>query len=156
MRFAKQSPLTLFTLIGSATLLSACLPALCAPASVSAKRLREGTRLSDVVGRFEAIGEKVTFTFADSGESVRILENLALERVARVLPSEGQKKIQWSISGTVTEYNGGNYLLLTKASQSVTTVGDVEKASGIGTPTKQDYPVPETKRPNDKRPTEKS
>jgi hypothetical protein len=124
---------------------------------VSAKRLREGTRLSDVVGRFEAIGEKVTFTFADSGESVRILENLALERVARVLPSEGQKKIQWSISGTVTEYNGGNYLLLTKASQSVTTAGEAEKGSGIGTPSKRDYPGSETKRPEEtKRPTEKS
>jgi hypothetical protein len=42
------------------------------------------------------------------------LENLALERVARIV-SESPDQLQWSVSGMVTEYRGQNYLLITTA-----------------------------------------
>lgn len=77
-------------------------------------RQREGTRLTDVSGRFEIAGDRVTFFPAASRESYRLLENLALERVAQVL-SESRSRQEWTVSGTLTEYRGANYLLLTKA-----------------------------------------
>jgi hypothetical protein len=83
----------------------------------ASERLREGTRLVDVVGTFQSIGgESVTFTPAGSGgnkDSFRVLENLALQRVSQEL--EGNKGArQWTVSAEVTEYKGSNYLLLKK------------------------------------------
>jgi hypothetical protein len=77
-------------------------------------RQREGTRLTDVSGRFEIAGDRVTFFPAASRESYRLLENLSLERVAQVL-SESRLRQEWTVSGTLTEFRGANYLLLTKA-----------------------------------------
>jgi hypothetical protein len=81
------------------------------------ERLREGTRLVDVVGAFQSIGgESVTFTPgapADKKDSFRVLENLALQRVSQVL-DENKGARQWTVSGMITEYKGNNYLLLTK------------------------------------------
>lgn len=80
----------------------------------SGERQREGTRLTDVSGRFELAGDRITFHPASGRESYRLLENLALERVAQVL-SESRAKQDWTVSGTLTEFRGANYLLLTKA-----------------------------------------
>lgn len=80
-------------------------------------RLREGVRVADVVGRFEVAGDRVSFAAADSTGSWRVLENLALERIGRVL-AENRASPQWTVSGTITEYNGANYLLVTKAVQT--------------------------------------
>ncbi|MGI8978235.1 MAG: hypothetical protein ACR2FY_03315 [Pirellulaceae bacterium] len=114
------------------------------------QRLREGTRLLDVSGRFDVVGDRISFVFADSSESVRVLENLSLDRVFRVL-SGSQASPQWIISGTVTEYNSGNYLLLTKAVQTAKTpTKETPGASGIGTGPKVDYPVPKEKKPGEK------
>lgn len=49
------------------------------------QRLREGTQLIEVTGKFEAAGDRASFVISDSSESVRVLENLALQRVMRVL-----------------------------------------------------------------------
>jgi hypothetical protein len=83
----------------------------------ASERLREGTKLIDVVGTFQSIGgESVTFTPAGSGtnkESFKVLENLALQRVSQEL--DGNKGArQWTVSAEVTEYKGNNYLLLKK------------------------------------------
>jgi hypothetical protein len=78
------------------------------------ERQREGTRLTEITGRFELAGDRVIFHAASGRESYRLLENLALERVAQVL-SESRSKQDWIISGTLTEFRGANYLLLTKA-----------------------------------------
>lgn len=77
-------------------------------------RQREGTRLIDVTGRFEIAGDRVTFFPTAGRESYRLLENLSLERVAQVL-SESRSRQEWTVSGTLTEFRGANYLLLTKA-----------------------------------------
>ena len=83
----------------------------------STLRLREGTRLTDVNGRFDVAGDRVSFATTESAETLRVLENLALERIAKIL-GESRASPEWTISGTVTEYNGANYLLLTKAVQT--------------------------------------
>ncbi len=80
------------------------------------KRQREGTRLIDVEGRFDSNGERWTFFLAESDESYKVLENLALERVYKVLEeTRASEKPQWIISGTMTEFSGANYLLVSKA-----------------------------------------
>ncbi len=50
----------------------------------------------------------------DKGESFRVLENLALERINREL-GQARGNLQWTVSGMVTEFRGNNYLLVTKA-----------------------------------------
>jgi len=78
------------------------------------ERLRENTRLVDVAGTFQAIGgDSVAFQPSGGKDSLRVLENLALERISRSL--EDNRGSKWTVSGLVTEYRGSNYLLVTKA-----------------------------------------
>ena len=118
---------------------------------VRGNRIREGTQLTEVTGKFEAMGDRANFVFSDSGESVQVLENLALQRVARLLP-QIQPGTQWTISGVVTEFNSNNYLLLTKAVQ----IGqparkDPATASGIGTRVPVDYSKTNQEKPSAKK-----
>jgi len=79
------------------------------------ERLREGTRLIDVTGTFQSIGnDSVSFSPGANKDSFRVLENLALERISRTL-DENRGPRQWIVSGLITEYRGSNYLLVTKA-----------------------------------------
>jgi hypothetical protein len=78
------------------------------------ERLREGTQLVDQAGKFEFAGDRVAFFPNGSSDSYRVLENLALERISRIL-NEGRGKQAWILSGTLTEFRGSNYLLITKA-----------------------------------------
>ena len=93
-------------------------PTPAAPGTKATERLRENTKLVDVVGTFQSIGgESITFTpsgQAGNKDSFRVLENLALQRVGQVLETENKGARQWTVSGTITEYKGANYLLLTK------------------------------------------
>ena len=85
-------------------------------ADEGAKRLREGTRLIDVEGRFDTNGERWSFFRADGDESYKVLENLALERIHKVLEeTRASDKPQWIVSGVMTEFGGANYLLVAKA-----------------------------------------
>jgi hypothetical protein len=77
---------------------------------------REGTRFEGS-GRFEVSGDRASFYPSEGEESFRVLENLALERVSRVL-AETREPRQWQVTGTFTEYQGSNYLLVTKAMAS--------------------------------------
>lgn len=54
------------------------------------------------------------FTTADGTGRYTGLENLNLERVA-IAVSESPDQLLWSVTGTVTEYRGTNYLLVTLA-----------------------------------------
>jgi hypothetical protein len=77
-------------------------------------RMREGTQVEKISGHFKLTGDRVTFVTADGKQRFGGLENLALERVARVVKdSPGQ--LRWSIAGVITEYRGANYLLVTHA-----------------------------------------
>jgi|GEM_PF-5065412 hypothetical protein len=140
----------LAAIIGGVMLFSLALAKENSPVPVHKERLREGTHLLDAPGRFEAAGDRISFVMEESGQSIGVLENLALDRIFRVL-RENRGRTQWSVSGTITEYNETNYLLLTKAVQVVKTAPqDSAKASGIGTRPKVDYPVPPGKVPAEK------
>jgi len=86
-------------------------------AGKSSERLREGTKLIDVVGTFQSVGnDSVTFTPGPVGsnkESLRVLENLALQRVSQVLDENKGARL-WTVTGEITEYKDANYLLLKK------------------------------------------
>ena len=79
-------------------------------------RFREGTELTDYRGRFAVTGDRITFYAKRSTVQLRSLENLALERVVRVMgDSNDPSKIEWSVQGRVTEYQGENYLMIERA-----------------------------------------
>jgi hypothetical protein len=78
-------------------------------------RLREGTQLTDRLGRFRQEGESLTFIDED-GREIGGLPNLNLERIIRMLKSaEEPDSVWWSVSGVVTEFSGRNFLLVTRA-----------------------------------------
>ncbi len=85
------------------------------PTGKGNERLREGTKLIDVTGTFQAAGaDSVSFLVNGNKESYRVLQNLALHRVSNSL-EENRALRQWVVSGVITEYRGANFLLLTKA-----------------------------------------
>lgn len=88
-------------------------PQAAAAAETPTERRREGDRFEGP-GRFEVTGDRITFYTADGLESFRVVENLALERVARVLedPAEAGQQRVWQIRAEVLEYRGANYLRL--------------------------------------------
>jgi hypothetical protein len=99
---------------GSAVVDAPAGPAASAAPGKAAERLREGTRLTDEVGAFQFVGDRVAFSPGGNKDSYRVLENLALERISRAL-SESRGQRQWVVSGVITEFRGTNYLLVTKA-----------------------------------------
>jgi len=75
------------------------------------KRLREGAEIVDAIGTFEWIGDRLSFV-QDDGETVlKLLENRMMERVVQAQESSTGELV-WVVSGTVTEYRGGNFLLM--------------------------------------------
>lgn len=78
-------------------------------------RLREGTQLTDRLGRFRQNGESLSFV-DESGRELGGLPNLSLERIANALKAVDEpESVWWSISGTITEFGDRNYLLVTRA-----------------------------------------
>ena len=75
--------------------------------------LREGAVLSDQLGTFQTTGDHVLFELTAQEQSLRVLENLALERVWNML--DDTRGRQWTVSGIVTEYRGRNFLLIHRA-----------------------------------------
>jgi hypothetical protein len=84
--------------------------------AAATERLREGTPIHDQAGRFRATGDRLTFYAIDGGRRFLCLENLALERIARAV-HDNPEALDWCITGTATEYQGANYLLVTHATQ---------------------------------------
>ncbi len=77
--------------------------------------MREGTHIADQPGYFREDGDGATF-ITDQGMEFGGLPNLNLERILRTLKSaEESRSIWWSVSGTVTEFSGRNYLLISRA-----------------------------------------
>lgn len=77
-------------------------------------RLREGMELVNQVGKLREQGGLIAFLPDGSQHPLQLLENLALERVSRDLERQNLDR-EWSVSGVVTEYKGGNFLLLNRA-----------------------------------------
>lgn len=72
--------------------------------------LREGTKLDAVQGFFQAAADRTVFFVKNDKRRFICLENLALQRI-------GTQSVnaQWRVRGTVTEFNGENYLLIEMA-----------------------------------------
>jgi len=82
---------------------------------LTARRLREGTLVTDQGGFFREDGDGATFV-ADSGIEFGALPNLNLERITRQLKSAEQPgRIRWSVTGQVTEFSERNFLLISRA-----------------------------------------
>jgi hypothetical protein len=78
-------------------------------------RLREGTRLREIAGRFRPNGDTLIF-IDEQRREIGGLPNLNLERIIRVLKTvEEPESIVWSVSGADTEFSGRNYLLISRA-----------------------------------------
>ena len=78
------------------------------------RRIREGSEIVDQLGSFRMTGDRVTFFTADGQGRYVALENLNLERIARVV-TEQSDRLTWSVTGTMTEYRGANYLFVRRA-----------------------------------------
>jgi hypothetical protein len=78
-------------------------------------RVREGSMLEGELGEFRESGERIRFyLLKDDKTSYGALENLALDRVSRVL-DENTTPRTWAVTGVITEYRSGNFLLVTRA-----------------------------------------
>lgn len=75
------------------------------------KRLREGAEIVDAEGTFEWIGDRLSFVQGEDKPVLKILENRMMERVVQSQETSTGELI-WIVSGTVTEYRGGNFLLI--------------------------------------------
>jgi hypothetical protein len=85
------------------------------------RRLREGAQLTNRLGHFRQNGDAIAFIDED-GRDIGGLPNLNLERITRTLKTvEEPESIWWSISGTITEFAGRNYVLITRAVYKATT-----------------------------------
>jgi hypothetical protein len=78
------------------------------------QRLREGAVLVDVPGYFKTLGDRTIFYPLEHHVGYTGLENLSLERVASML-NENLDQMVWSVSGTITEFRGANFILISKA-----------------------------------------
>jgi len=84
-------------------------------ANTTSRRVREGAVLKAQLGEFREAGERIRFYLHDDKtKSFVALENLALDRVSRVL-DENTTPRTWSVTGVVTEFRSGNFLLVTRA-----------------------------------------
>jgi hypothetical protein len=82
-------------------------------ASPGETRQREGVTF-DQEGFVQFTGERMTFISLDGQHRLVMLENLALDRVGRSV-RDSTAKTRWKVTGTITEYQGSNYLLLGRA-----------------------------------------
>jgi hypothetical protein len=74
---------------------------------------REGQLIRGLQGTFHRQGDRVVFHASD-GRRLKVLENLALERIDRTLNQSLGNPV-WTVTGTATEFGGHNYLLLQTA-----------------------------------------
>lgn len=77
-------------------------------------RLREGSKITDQAGEFQKSGDRYSFYPKEGKGSLRVLENLSLERVARTMEDDPAPRL-WNVTGVVTEYQGENFLLISRA-----------------------------------------
>lgn len=79
---------------------------------------REGTLVANVRGHFELGAERARFVDARTGASYICLENHALQQIAIATSRQTTVGTDWIVRGTLTEFDGTNYLLLDRAIRS--------------------------------------
>lgn len=86
----------------------------------SANLRREGTQLREERGRFEFNGDRIAFITAETKTRFIGLENLNLQRIAQIL-GDSADSLEWTVNGVITEFQGTNYLLVTRAARATST-----------------------------------
>lgn len=77
--------------------------------------LREGTRIRNQIGHFIQLTNDSAIFVDQDGRRLSVLKNLNLQRVVHMPRStRTPEEIQWSLSGIITEFDGDNYLLITR------------------------------------------
>ena len=71
---------------------------------------------------FKITGDRATFFTTDGQHQFTGLENLNLARIVRTI-NDRPDAVEWSVSGTISEYRGSNYLLVTRATLKSKTPG---------------------------------
>ena len=84
--------------------------------SSSEKILREGTRVESRPAECRSEGERLTILLPDTTRALTALENLATQRIQKAVLDDPSDK-QWIITGTVTEFQGRNYILIERVSR---------------------------------------
>jgi hypothetical protein len=84
------------------------------PTLAPGHRLREGAELIDQPGHFQRSGDRILFVARPSNGRFVVLENLNLERIARIV-AERPQDLPWKVTGTVTEFRGTNFILIRRA-----------------------------------------
>lgn len=82
------------------------------------KVLREGTTINKAPVTCRASGDRLQIMFSDYRRRMSVLENLAAQRILKAV-IEDSHDTSWVVSGTVTEFKGRNYLLITRAQRGV-------------------------------------
>ena len=78
------------------------------------QRIREGEVIRDEHAKVKSDGLRYTIILSKGHQKYIVLENLALERISDYLAKSGGDST-WLIEGTVTEFQGSNYIMLTRA-----------------------------------------
>ena len=104
--------------------------------------LREGYELRDQLGTFRAVGGRLLFALDKRPARLVALENLNLERIARVM-AENPAAVEWRINGVVSEYRGVNYVMIERA---------VLRNTAAEPPTSTPPSAPPAKSPVDNKP----
>lgn len=81
------------------------------------KMLREGGRIESRKMRAKPAGEDIVWEDEENHQTFISLENLALERVWQTVNADGNERL-WTVTGTVTEYRGRNYILVERATRA--------------------------------------
>jgi hypothetical protein len=72
-------------------------------------------RLHGAPGHFESAADVPVF-IDEHGRRLIGLENLNLQRIVRTMVSaEDPTTLKWKVTGTITEYEGRNYILIERA-----------------------------------------
>jgi hypothetical protein len=78
-----------------------------------AKIHREGTRLDQKALTFRTENDRLMVQI-DPDHAIQVLENLGAQRIYRANQDDPEDN-QWSITGSLTEFEGRNYLLIEQA-----------------------------------------
>lgn len=72
---------------------------------------REGTKVKSQRAVCRLSGDRLSIQFAGSKDSIGALENLSAQRIVQAI-EEDAGDTNWVVSGTLTEFQNNNYILL--------------------------------------------
>ncbi|MDR0390981.1 MAG: hypothetical protein LBH59_03665 [Planctomycetaceae bacterium] len=83
------------------------------------KRIREGTTFQNKRVFFRQTGNRTTMYLLENNDRYICLENLNLDRILKSI-AERPERGTWQIDGMFTEFNGENFVLISRAVVSLT------------------------------------